>query len=297
MHLTFISMINRMEYAEQNLPNLYDYRSARRYVLDFLAVQQKQNRRFSIRGWSKAMGLKTHSLLVMMLQGKRKISEKQIPYLAKGLGLTPQDRRYFQALVQLENSETPEEKSVAENWIQDVTPSSTGGPVITDDFWVVSHWIHMAVLEITALKSFDGTFDSIEDRLSLQFSRLEILSAVERLLSVKLLKKNGDLLERTSIGVTTRPDVPSKAVRKYHQQVAQLAIDAIEIDPVTKREFQGLAISVKEDQIPVAKKMIIEFREKFGREMASPAGDEVYQMNLQFFRISDRRTEKKGKGA
>ena len=95
--------------------SVFQYRSARRFLLDYVELKKKSDASFSIRRWSKEMGLGSHALLIMILQGKRTLTLKQAPYIAQGAKLTTPEQMYFQALIQLENAKTPEEERFCKN--------------------------------------------------------------------------------------------------------------------------------------------------------------------------------------
>ena len=103
-------------------------------------------------------------------------------------------------------------------------------------------------------------------------------------------EKNGKLI-CTFQRVTTRDDVANRGARSYHKQVAELAAQAIESQPVEEREYQSFAVSVPRAKVKLAKEMIRKFRTQFYEAMTSEPGDEVYQTNIQFFRLTESPSE------
>lgn len=93
--------------------------------------------------------------------------------------------------------------------------------------------------------------------------------------------------------VTTRDDVASRGAREYHRQVANLAIDSIESQTPEEREFQSFALNVPQKKIRVLKEMMRKFRSQVEAELRDDSDvaefepEELYQMNLQFFRLTD----------
>ncbi len=235
-----------------------------------------------------------HTLLILILQGKRSLTLKQVPYLAKGLQLSTPERLYFQALIQLENTKSDEEKDLMKSWLQDLNPGVEYKVKEVDEFLIVSHWIHMAILAFAFSGQGLRSVEQIICRFESKLSRLEIYSAFERLKDLGFLtwsEKEQSFLA-TFQRLTTRDDVQNKGAREYHKQVAQLAIKAVETQNPIDREFQSFAINVPVDKIPVLKEMMRRFRSQVEEELRdqsspTPSGDELYQMNLQFFRLTD----------
>ncbi len=270
-------------------PEIYQYRSAKDYLVDVVAAKQRADQNFSIRGWAREMGMPSHSLLVMVLQGKRKVSIKQIPFFARGLNLTKNDQLYFQAIIQFENATTPAEQSMYANWLSENSPKDSTSINVIDQFWMISEWIHMAIMAMVSLRNFDHTVAYIQKRLRKKFTTQEISSAIKRLRQFKLLEEVEGKLYLTATVSTTRNDIADAGVRDYHKQVAELAKEAVEEQSSAEREFQSFTVPVASDQIMVAKKMIREFRTELCRVLTAKPGDEVYQVNLHFFSLT--RTE------
>jgi uncharacterized protein (TIGR02147 family) len=270
---------------------IFKYQSARRYLIDYVDHKQTTDPEFSLRKWTKSMGMSSHAHLVMILQGKRPLTLKQVPYFTKGMNLSSPERLYLQALIQFENAQTPEEKSLCQLWLSEANPGHDFKVREVDEYIVIAHWVHMAILSMTGNKNFKGTAEDIQRRLGNKTTVAEVRSALERLKALNLLvEKNGNL-ECTFGRVTTKDDVANRGAREYHKQIAKLAVDAIEAQSVHEREFQSFAVSVPHLKIGIAKEMIRKFRTQFYEAMTSEPGDEVYQTQIQFFRLTECSSE------
>lgn len=269
------------------------YSNPRAYLLDVLSTRQKSEPGFSVRQWAQEMGLKSHSLLVLLLQGKRPIRLSHVNFLAPSLKLSSAERLYFQAMIQLANASSDEEKRLCELWLSELNPGSDFRVKEIDQYAVIAHWIHTTILTLTKLPSFKGTPEEICEKLQGRVSIHEARSAVLRLLELGLAKKDesGRLVATNSV-VTTRDDVSMKAVREHLKQVTDLARNAIDQQDILEREFQAFSVPVRTDQIPLVKEMMRRFRTQVSQalsaDQAEKPANEVYQMNLQFFRLTER---------
>jgi uncharacterized protein (TIGR02147 family) len=273
---------------------VFQYQSARQFLLDYVAHQQKSTPGFSLRKWAKSMGLGSHTHLTMILQGKRSLTLKHAPFFAKGTELSSPERLYFQALIQFENAETPEERDLCRLWMSEANPGGDYRVREVDEYIVISHWVHMAILAMTDNKDIKGTAEEIHARLGgskAKVSITEVRAAMERLRALELVREENGKLICTYARITTRDDVANRGAREYHKQVARLGIDAIEEQAVDEREFQSFAVSVPRDKIALAKEMIRKFRTQFYEAMTSEPGDDVYQTQIQFFRLTERPSE------
>ncbi|MGE3975094.1 MAG: TIGR02147 family protein [Bdellovibrionales bacterium] len=267
-------------------PSVFQYQSAKRFLFDYVEQKQKADSGFSIRRWSKEIGL-SHALLAMLLQGKRSMTLKQVPYFSKGMGLSSPERLYFQALIQFDNADTPEEKDLCQLWLAEVNPGKVGRIREVDEYIVIAHWVHMAILAMTDLNDFKGTAEEIHEKLEGRVAIHEIRAALERLKALNLVTEQEGRLVCSYQRITTKDDVANRGAREYHKQVAALVPNAIETQSVEEREFQSFAVSVPESKVKLAKEMIRKFRTQFYEAMTAEKGDMVYQTSIQFFRLTE----------
>src|SRR5690349_20163238 len=94
--------------------SVFDYTNPRQFLLDYFSKSQEKLPDASVRKWAKQMGLPSHSLLVMILQGKRPLKMRHCEFLNKGLEITPQEQLYFQALIQKESAKSLKEKDLCQ---------------------------------------------------------------------------------------------------------------------------------------------------------------------------------------
>jgi len=272
------------------MESIYNYQSAKSYLTDFINLSKK-NTDFSLRKWSKFMGLKSHAHLVMILQGKRKLSLKHVPFLAKGLNLSSEERLFFQALIQFENAITPEEKDLCKLWLSDLVPHGEFRSFEIDEYSVLSNWIHMAILAMTHLKNPPKNAIEINELLGEEATLYEVNSAIERLVNLELLKFENCKYISTYKSLNTKNEVASKGARNYHKQVAELGIEAIETQSLEQREFQSFALCVSKKNIPIIKEKIRKFRAELRELNEFEPGDQVYQTVIQFFQLTKNPSE------
>jgi len=67
--------------------SVYQYSNPQKYLLDLLSVWQNEDSSFSVRRWAKKMGLKSHTLLAMILRGQQPLRLKHTEFLFRGLPL------------------------------------------------------------------------------------------------------------------------------------------------------------------------------------------------------------------
>jgi uncharacterized protein (TIGR02147 family) len=226
-----------------------------------------------------------------MLQGKRPIRVKHTKSLSTSLGLTSHERLYFQALVQFDSMSDPEERELTSIWLSDLHPGKSFKTREIDEFQIISHWIHMAIFAMTDLAHAPKTAEDIYALLSEKVPLHEVRLALTRMIDLGLIiRLPTGILKSTLEQITTRDDVANTGVKKYHKGVSLLAQEAIDHQPIETREFQSFSIAIESKKIPLAKEMIRKFRAQLIKALGTESGDQVYQMNLQFFQLTESPT-------
>lgn len=275
--------------------SVYNYESPRQFLLERISADQKADPSLSVRSIARKMGLNSHALLVMLMQGKRPFRVKHATALAKGLELPSQERLYLQALIQFDGAEDLDEKKLCSLWLSELNP---GRPVLTrelESYEIVSQWIHFAILSVIETHDFDPTPSAIAQRLGPKTNTAEVMAALERMKAAGLIEATAaGSYTLTSQRFTTTDGVANAGARQYHSQVMTLAQDALQSVPLSRREYQAFSISIPDAKISLAQEMIRKFRSQFAQAMGLEPGDEVYQLNIQFFQLTECPSRSRG---
>ncbi len=274
---------------QNSIPSVYDYKTPQTFLSETMMARQKQDSSFSIRRWAKEMGV-SHTLLALFLQGKRDIKLKHVEYLTRGVKLTTAEKLYFQALIEFNTAQTEAQKTLLQTWLSELHPGGNKRSIEFSSFRVISDWIHFAIMAICSHPVSKPNLDQIENHFKTKVDSRSIKNALNRLIELQLLKKESDGTYHTLLdGLSSLNDKTDAGVREYHRQVSDLAKTALEEQDVLEREFQGIALLVPHNKRDLAKQLIRRFRDQFIKSMEIETNQpaEAYQLNLQFFRLSN----------
>ena len=271
-------------------PDPRDYENPRDYLVDHLDWKRKINPNFSLRTWAGRMGFKNHSLLSLLLSGRREISPAHTAQLLRGLDLKTEEKKYFEALISLLAAKTDEERAFHEATVKPLLKSERR-MVFKDveTFRFVSHWLHSAILEMTRLNDFQNDSEWIAKRLGDGMTATDISKAVQRLKDLNLLREDGTRLVKTNEKLSFGGERASQAVREYHRQTLLLATKAIEGQSKTERILNGFTMTIDSAQLPRAEVLIENFRQQMEALLEADPGDSTYQCNIQLFRLTRKK--------
>lgn len=269
--------------------SIFEYSQPHEFLRDRWREKKEKNPSFSLRAWAQHLGMESHAPLHLMVAGKRTIPRKYLPLIISSLGLSPREGLYLETLVELSRAKDTQEQEYYAERLKELSPNESFRIVELESFRYLGDPIHTVILEMTDLPDFRNDPQWIQSRLSFPADARRIRDAVDRLISLGLVRETGeDRLQKTNHHVSNRKDVADKAVQQYHNAVSRLAAESISSQPVQEREYNGYSFNVQTKDIPRAKKLLREFVESFMQQIEAPpgTGEQTYQLNLQFFALT-----------
>jgi uncharacterized protein (TIGR02147 family) len=119
---------------------------------------------------------------------------------------------------------------------------------------------------------------------------MEVKQAIEDLLALGLLVR--DLASKKLIVVEgkieTSHDISSSAIRHFHKGMIQRASESIEEQDVSERHLNALSLKFDSKRMTDAKQRITQFIKDFNEEFESAEADTLYQLNTQFFALTEK---------
>lgn len=249
-----------------------------------------KNIKFSMRAWARQLGYENPSYLSHILKKERKINPKLATKFIENLKLKDEEKKYFEILILLENSTTVDQKNLYLDILESMRPKhvKTSQPLNADIFRVISDWHHTAILELVELKDFIYDENYISQRLGGEASPQNIRKAIGRLLKLELLEihASGKLKRVKDNPILLESSIPNEAIRHFHKQMIEKAKDSIDSQNIGDRDIRGSTISIKRSDYPKIKKIIEKAHTEIAQFSTIGEGDELYQFNTQFFKIT-----------
>jgi uncharacterized protein (TIGR02147 family) len=230
-------------------------------------ARREKNPSYSLRAFSRALGI-SPTTLSKVFRYERNLSPRNLQKLGVFLELSP-----FEI-----------EKLSLRKMAKRVEP--TARRMAEDEFHLISDWFHFAILNLAKIPS--SRFDAGWISRRLAIGRVEANGALKRLERMGLIEKKGRRLVRTSARILTTTDVPSRALKKFHRQQLNLAIEALQNVPVERRDITSVTMAVDPARLTLAKKKIAEFRDLLSDFLEGGEKKEVYLLSFQLFPLEQR---------
>lgn len=222
---------------------------------------KKKNPRYSLRAYSKKVGLGFGSLSDLLNQ-KRDLSPKLGKKILEKLALEKEQHHTISTLIEKDLS-----RKVS------LLPKEAQS--------IIENWHYFAILNILELHSAPKNISEIALRLGLPITKVK--KGLEALTTWGFLKRENGTYRFVTNSWQTSDGLPSASIRKAHLDGLSLAARAVEQLPVEMRDVTSLVFNGNSKQIEKVRVEIRKFIQKVNKIMSVGEEDSVYKFNIQLF--------------
>ena len=269
--------------------SIYNFEDPIKYISSFITKKKESDSDFSLRKFTTSVGLKSPAPLIDVLSGKKKLKDKLANIIVEGLEIDASEKMYFEAILAKSQTYSEEKMKMYDLIMQELSPRKEKefNSFKTSELDIFSHWIYMAILSLSELDDFDLTVKNIKMKLVEKVESEKIEKALFELFSHGLLVTNSDgKIQKKYLRNTTKSDISHKSAKTYYSLVCDLAKKAIDT-PLKLREFSTFSMPLNKKDIPLAKEIIRKCRNNLSKLSEKEGKDEVYQVNLMMFPLSE----------
>ena len=231
--------------------------------------RSQRNPRYSLRAYARSMGL-SHTVLSLVLSGKRPLSKKAALKVSAELALEPKEAAALMA-------RTGRAKA-------HVKPGDYA-LVDLETFHLISDWLSYGILSLTEIPHASFAPRALARRFHV--NELQARLAFERLVKLGLLAKTGGRWRQTGKSIKVENDVSTAYTRKFHRQLLDKAAESLENDPIERRDFSSITFAMDQSQVAYAKERIRQFRRELCAELeAKGPPTDVYNLTVQIYPVT-----------
>ena len=272
-------------------PNLFEYFDYREYLHDFYSFHKKRNSSYSYRLFARKAKLGSPNYLKLVVDGKRRITDRTLYQFARGLGLSRDEEKYFRELVMYQEVSDPDSKEQhLRSLLKYQEKQRTPTPLRSEKIKFLLEWHHAIIRELIATKDFQEDASWIVKRLGNKITEMQAKESLDLMMRLQLIERNDrEKLQQREPLLTSSDEVPSHVLRSLHRTFLRKAINSIFSVPMDRRELSGLIIAVPNRRVKELKEEIKEFRKKLNRKYGMDKdGEEVYFSGLYLFPLTQR---------
>lgn len=274
--------------SQKSLPEIREYIDYRKYLKDFYHTKKEISQDYSYRVFARRAGISSPSHLKMIIDRDRNLSSKTTDQYIKGLGLSRTEASYFELLVRYDQEKEHERKIEFFQEILKEKKKTGFSPLASEQYNFLSKWHYVAIYVMVDLKDFQSDPEWIAKRLRKRVSVSNVEKAIEDLLKIGLLKYDNEMKLVQSRGALDTPEeIIDMAIKSYHHNMIQLALNYLEEGDWLLREFNGGTLPINAETLPLLKEKIRDFRKDLNDLTADIDNVcDVYQFNVQLFPLT-----------
>ena len=269
---------------------IMEYKDYRQYMRDFYA-ERKRNSYFTWRKFASLAGFASPAYLKLVCDGETRLSKPGIAKVARAMGLEGFDYTYFALLVKFMNAKNDSEREAVLKEIDHEARMNKIRIVDADAFRYYETPACPVIRELAPVMP-GATLGELASKIRQGVTAAEVREILQFLVKTNLLQKNADgTYEQTQKAVKGSKETIPLAIRTMNRKMSELAVRSIIKDPVEERNFSGITMGINKSIYDRIVKEIDAFRKKI-INIANECSkiDQVYQMNLQMFPLTDKVT-------
>lgn len=266
-------MTDSFSMKKPKLQNFNDYRD---FLKKWHEYRKFKNEFWSYGMWIKKLELKNASSLSMIIKKQRHISKKLLPNFLTYFDFNKEDEAYFIEMIKIAKATKGDQKLT----VYLVEKNLKSKDKFTDQ--IVFNWRTYLLREMASLKDFESCIDWRLRRSRIKLEKDEVQNLIERMKKEEFI--SSEEVPKNSIlpkGKFTKLDA-----ELFHSDLMTNSKNAIHIEQ-EKRALHASTLSIKANKIKEAKELIRDFQIEFSKLVEQTPGDEIYQLNIQFFPLTE----------
>lgn len=235
-----------------------------------------RNSSFSMRAFAARLGMQP-SATNEILKGQRRVSRKLAEKIADQLNLDPSERTDLLKDFPLKLKRNTQARKARTHELEVLKLNS-------DQFELISDWIHFAVLSLVRVKDFRSDISWIAQRLGV--SEVEIRKAILRLQHLKLINiDEKGVMTRTPQPIRTTDDIKDLSLQRMHLNDMEMAKNKIQDVSVDMRDFTNYTFPANPKSIKRAKEILRQAQDDL-EELMNEEAEEVYRVCMYLFPLT-----------
>lgn len=235
------------------------------------------------------LGFGECNAIYLIIRGERPLTRKGAQKIVDIIGLVKTDRQYLLKLVEFEKVSDAGKKDRAFEALMELKRKALPTVLEKNQLEFYNNWYNGAIVELLRSETSSDDPEELGNRLLPRVTPAKVKKSLE------LLEKLGHLTMDTIKGrlvptqqvLSTGPEVLGMAIIRYHQQMIDLAKEAITGVKPEDRDINALTINVTKDlkrkiqaDIHALRKKLIDLSKDVKE------GDEILQVNVQMFPVA-----------
>lgn len=282
-HSIALFRINQYPRFMNHRPSPFEFDDFRDLMHAFIQ-HLKETKSYSIRKLAQEIEFKSHSLLLMILNGKRRLKPEVARKISAAFRLNANEENYFLSLSEYNQCQEPNRKrELFEKLIALRTEQKPDVRVI-DQYEFYLRWYNVVIYEYLPVDFEALDIEELVQELDLEEEEIEAsLQLLERL---NLAERRDELYKKREFALETHPEANNFLIQQFHASMIEKAKEAVETLPPEKRDASCLTVSMSPETYSTVVERVRQFRSDLNDLLSNtPKRETVYQINFQIYPV------------
>jgi uncharacterized protein (TIGR02147 family) len=276
--------------------SVFNYTDYRRYLDDFYHERKRVSRAFSYRFFAKRAGINSVGLYKDVVEGRQRLGRALIFKFSNAIGHTKKEAEYFANMVFFNEADTVEERTLYFDRM--VACQKTKARLVeTTKYEYYQKWYYSAIRALVSIGRFR---DCPADHRTLAKTLNPRIRPDEAKKALNALERLG-FIARDSSGVfhvadavlttgTLKPEasIASLNVLNFQKEMNALSHESLDRFGAGSINLSTLTLGISASTVEAVKEELAAVRNKIAALAEKDnMADRVYQLNMQFFPMSD----------
>jgi uncharacterized protein (TIGR02147 family) len=276
--------------------SVFKYTDYRKYLSDYYLEQKRARKAFSYRFFARKAGINSVGLYKDVVEGRQNLGRALIIKFSVAIGHTKKEAEYFENMVFFNEARTAQERKLFfERMIS--TQSAQGRIIDETKYEYYQKWYYSAVrslISIGRFKNDDRSCRKIAGILNPRIRPDKVKKALDVLKRLEFIAEDADgFFVLVDAVITTGVLQPEKNVAilnvvNFQKEVTVLANEAFDTFGPEDINLATLTLGISDSTKALIKEELAVVRNRIASLAEKDAApDRVFQLNMQFFPLSD----------
>jgi uncharacterized protein (TIGR02147 family) len=266
--------------------NIFGFTDYREYLKAYFVDRKKYDYAFSHRWLARRLDLATSNFILLVMQGKRNLTQYLCHRIADVFKLSRAESDYFECMVNFSQAKSSSEKNLHFGRMATARKDSSVNKIEEHQYEYYSNWYNPVIRELVTSREFDGNPKTLARMLVPPITAAKAKRSIELLLKLGMIRPDGNRYVQTASLIATDREVNSLAVLNFHRSMGTLALESFDRIAKNERNITASTIYINEDQFDVIRVKIDALRKEILSLAENAAGERVYQINFQLFPLT-----------
>lgn len=279
------------------MANIFKYVDFRKFLQERFLWLKKNRRGVTHRSLCKKGGFNSPNFLKLVMDGKRNLSEQSLSGVCQAFELEGKEVEFFKTLVLFNQAKKVGAKDKAYENLKSLRRDLSNQHMGHGQMDYLEKWHHVAIRELVETTDFQENPEWISEKLKKKISPSQAKKSLEMLEKLGLIQRDEKgKIKSKQAALTTGNEVASLAAFRYHRDMIQKALEALQEAKAHEREISSLTISVSQELFLEIQERIRNFRKEIlALANENEKADSIYQLNFQLFNLTETLWDKSSK--